>query len=161
MSTTSSELGGKTYNIGISSASLIISQGIGSVAATGLVTYFSVQGKLPSPNDSLNNLSLRENDILKVGIGTRQEEVKILNIDAASSRIRVLRNQNNLDQTGDGQGGLAHTTTTNVEEDPRKFKIDVGFTTEFDNKIDLEYYFNPVESVGVGTTAGPGIGTHS
>ena len=98
-------------------------------------------------------------DRLKVGIGTRQEEVKILNIDAASSRLRVLRNQNNLDQTGDGQGGLAHTTTTSVEEDPRKFKIDVGFTTEFDNQVDFEYYFNPVESVGVGTTAGPGIGT--
>ena len=159
MSTTSSDLGGKTYNIGISSAKLIISQGIGSVAATGLVTFFSVQGKLPSPNDNLNNLALRENDILKVGIGTRQEEVKILNIDAASSRLRVLRNQNNLDQTGNGQGGLAHTTTTSVEEDPRKFKIDVGFTTEFDNQVDFEYYFNPVESVGVGTTAGPGIGT--
>ena len=85
-------MGGKTYNIGISSTKLIISQGIGSVAATGLVTFFNVLGKLPSPNDNLNNLAIRENDILKVGIGTRQEEVKILNIDAASSRLRVLRN---------------------------------------------------------------------
>ena len=124
-----------------------------------MVTFFNVQGKLPSPNANLNNLAIRENDILKVGIGTRQEEVKILNIDAASSRIRVLRNQNDLDQTGDGVVGAIHTATTVVEEDPRKFKIDVGFTTEFDNQIDLEYYFNPVESVGVGTTAGPGIGT--
>ena len=90
MSTTSSGLGGKSYNIGISSAQLIVSEGIGSVAATGLVTFFKVQGKLPSPNDNLNNLNLRENDILNVGIGTRQEKVKILNIDAANSRIRVL-----------------------------------------------------------------------
>ena len=45
---------------------------------------------------AINNLNLRENDILKVGIGTQMEEVKILNIDAANSRIRVLRNQNNL-----------------------------------------------------------------
>ena len=156
MTTTSSNLANKTYNIGISSTKLIISQGIGSVAATGLVTFFNVLGKLPSPNDNLNNLAIRENDILKVGIGTRQEEVKILNIEAASSRIRVLRNQNSLD---DGVTGASHTATTVVEEDPRKFKIDVGFTTEFDNQIDLEYYFNPVESVGVGTTAGPGIGT--
>ena len=93
MTTTSSFIGGKTYNIGISSSKLIVSQGIGSVAATGLVTFFNVQGKLPSPNANLNNLNLRENDILKVGIGTRQEEVKILNIDAANSRIRVLRDQ--------------------------------------------------------------------
>ena len=112
-----------------------------------------------SPNANFNNLAIRENDILKVGIGTRQEEVKILNIDAANSRIRVLRNQNDLDQTGDGIVGAIHTARTPIEEDPRKFIIDVGFNTDFDNKIDLEYYFNPVESVGVGTTVGPGIGT--
>ena len=78
MSTTSSGIGGRTYVIGISSSKLIVSEGIGSVAVSGLVTFFSVQGKLPSPNASLNNLNLRENDILKVGIGTLQEEVKIL-----------------------------------------------------------------------------------
>ena len=64
MSTTSSDLAFRTYNIGISSAKLVVSQGIGSVAATGLVTFFNVQGKLPSPNASPNNLSLRENDII-------------------------------------------------------------------------------------------------
>ena len=47
------DIGGRTYNIGISSTKLIVSQGIGSVAATGLVTFFNVQGKLPSPNDKL------------------------------------------------------------------------------------------------------------
>ena len=55
--------------------------------------------------------------------------------------------------------GCSHTARTVIEEDPRKFKIDVGFNTDFDNQIDLEYYFNPVESVGVGTTDGVGIGT--
>ena len=49
--------------------------------------------------------------------------------------------------------GVAHTIRTTIEEDPRKFKIDVGFNTDFNNQIDVEYYFNPVESVGVGTTA--------
>ena len=91
MTTTSSNLANKTYNIGISSTKLIISQGIGSVAATGLVTFFNVQGKLPSPNANLNNLAIRENDILKVGIGTRQEEVKILNIDAASYKNKSIK----------------------------------------------------------------------
>jgi len=156
MSTTSSDLAFRTYNIGISSAKLVISQGIGSVAATGLVTFFNVQGKLPSPNASLNNLSLRENDVIKVGIGTRQEEVKILNIDTANSRLRVLRNQNNLEN---GVVGATHTIRTPVEEDPRKFKINVGFNTDFDNNIDFEYYFNPVESLGIAVTDGVGIGT--
>ena len=156
LSTTSSKLDGKSYNIGISSAKLIVSEGIGSVAATGLVTFFTVQGRLPLPNDNLNNLNLRENDILKVGIGTRQEEVKLLNIDAANSRIRVLRNQNNLE---DGVIGASHTIRTPIIEDPRKFRIDVGFTTEFDNRINFEYYFDPAESLGVAASAGPGIGT--
>ena len=79
-----------------------------------------------------------------------------MNIDAANSRIRVLRNQNNLSDAGHEL--LSHTIRTTIEEDPRKFKIDVGFNTDFDNKVDFEYYFNPVESVGVGTD-GVGIGT--
>ena len=40
MSTTSSDLQQRTYAVGISSTKLIVSQGIGSVAATGLVTFF-------------------------------------------------------------------------------------------------------------------------
>ena len=138
MSTTSSDLQQRTYAVGISSTKLIVSQGIGSVAATGLVTFFNVGGKLPSPNDNLNNLNLRENDILKVGIGTRQEEVKILNIDAANSRIRVLRDQQGVEVPG--HIGLSHTIRTPIEEDPRTFKNECGFTTEFDNKVDFEYY---------------------
>ena len=157
MSTTSSDLGGKTFNVGISSAQLIISEGIGSVAATGLVTFFRVQGKLPSPNANLNNLNLRENDILKVGIGTLQEEVMILNVDANNSRLRVLRDRNVTEKGA--HVGLSHTIRTTIEEDPRKFKINAGFTTEFNSNVNLEYYFNPIESVGVGTTVGPGIGT--
>ena len=157
ITTTSSQLGGKTFNVGIKSSRLLVSEGIGSVAATGLVTFFNVQGKLASPNANLNSLNLRENDILKVGIGTRQEKVKILNVDAANSRLRVLRDQDGT-ETG-AHVGLSHTIRTIIEEDPRKFSIDVGFTTTFQNEVDFEYYFNPVESVGVGTTAGPGIGT--
>jgi len=157
MSTTSSRLGQKTYSIGITSSKLLLSEDIPKVSVTGLVTFFSVQGKLPSPNSNLNSLNLRENDILKVGTGDQLETVKVLNIDSANSRIRVLRNQNELD---DSTGiGATHPIGTTIEEDPRKFKIDVGFTTTFDNEVDFEYYFNPVESVGVGTTAGPGIGT--
>ena len=152
MSTTASGLGNRTYNIGISSARLIISQGIGTVGATGLVTFFNVLGKLPNPNDSLNQIALRENDIIKVGVGTMQEEVKILNVEAGNRRLRVLRQQNST-------VGVAHTIRTVVEERPRVFTIDAGFTTSFEGQVDHEYYFNPVEAVGMGTTAGPGIGT--
>ena len=124
MSTTSSDLGGKTYNIGISSAKLIVSEAIPAISATGIVTYINVQGTLRNPNDPLNNIALRENDILKVGIGTQQEEVKILNVDKASSRLRILRQYNNT-------VGIAHTIKTVIEERPRKFTLNVGFDTAF------------------------------
>ena len=65
-----------------------------------------------------------------------KKEVKILNIDAANSRIRVLRDQQGVEVPG--HIGLSHTIRTPIEEDPRTFKIDVGFTTEFDNKVDFE-----------------------
>ena len=155
LSTTNSGLGGKSYNIGISSAKLIISEGIGTIGATGIVTYFKVQGKLAAPNDPLNREELRENDILKVGIGTLQEEVKILKVEKESGRLRVLRQQN-------GTSGLAHTIRTVVEERPRKFTISVGFDTSFLNNVDQEYYFDPSEAVGLSTVSengNVGIGT--
>ena len=152
MSTTSSDLGGKTYNIGISSAKLIVSEAIPAISATGIVTYINVQGTLRNPNDPLNNIALRENDILKVGIGTQQEEVKILNVDKASSRLRILRQYNNT-------VGIAHTIKTVIEERPRKFTLNVGFDTAFNREVQSEYYFDPRESIGLSTDSGVGIGT--
>ena len=159
MSTTSSQLGGRSYNIGISSSKLIVSQGIGTVGATGLVTYFNVKGTLAFPNDTLNTTEIRENDILTVGIGTRREEVKVLFVDSASNRLRVLRNQTGTTSPEVNTTGFAHSTRTVIEERPRKFTIDVGFNTSFNKKIDQEYYFDPRESLGLGTTDGVGIGT--
>ena len=66
MSTTNSSIGGRTYNIGISSAKLIVSEGIGTVGATGLVTFFNIQCKLAYPNDPINDTAIRENDVLQI-----------------------------------------------------------------------------------------------
>ena len=159
MSTTNSSIGGRTYNIGISSAKLIVSEGIGTVGATGLVTFFNIQGKLAYPNDPINDTAIRENDVLTVGIGTRREEVKVLLVDSISNRLRVLRNQNDTTSPEVDATGFAHSIRTNIEERPRKFTIDVGFETSFNKKIDKEYYFHPRESLGLGTTDGVGIGT--
>ena len=89
------------------------SAGVGTVAATGIVTYFKVTGDLTYP-------SIRENDIL--GIGT--EQVKVLNVDILNSRIRVLRGVN-------GIVGASHTVTTTLLEDPRKLTINAGFNTTY------------------------------
>ena len=86
-----------------------------------------------------------------MGIGT--ETVKVLNIDADSKRIRVVREQN-------GTVGSSYTTGTALIGDPRKFTINVGSTkTDKSFRLNEELYFEPAESVGIGTTTGNGVGT--
>jgi len=147
LSTTSTNLGG-SYSIGITTNKLRLvgvgttnAVGVTSAGATGIVTYFTVSGNLDYPN-------IRENDIL--GIGT--ERIKVLNIDPKLSRIRIIREY-------DGTVGEGHTSGTFIYEDPRKLIVNTGFKTTYDHKLNKQLYFSPSESVGLGTTAGVGIGT--
>jgi hypothetical protein len=137
LSTTSSLLQG-TYSVGVSTGEVyVLNAGVETTAVTGIVTYFNVSGNLDFPN-------LRENDI--IGIGT--EQIKVLNIDKKTSRIRVLRAYNN--------ASSAHTNTTTAILQPRKLSINVGYNTTFNYKINRELYFNPSESLGLGLV---GVGT--
>ena len=141
LNTTSALIEG-SYKVGISTINtLSLVTGVGTTGATGLVTYFSVGG-------NLNSLYIRENDIFTIGT----EKVKILNVDTQSSRIRVLRSIS-------GSVGSAHTATEILYENPRKLVANSGFRTSYDYKINKQIYFNPAESVGLGTTSGVGIGT--
>jgi len=146
LSTTSSKIEG-SYIAGISSNRLILT-GIGTTAvaigtdgSTGIVTHINVAGDLSFPK-------IRSNDIL--GIGT--EQVKVLNVEVSNSRIRVLRAFN-------GVTGVSHTITSEVIEDPRKLTISAGFNSTYDFRLNKQIYFNPVESVGLGTISGVGIGS--
>ena len=146
LSTTSSKIGG-SYPVGVSSNRLTLvgvgtsSSGVGTVGATGIVTYFKVTGDLNFPQ-------IRENDIL--GIGT--EQVRVLNVDVLNSRIRVLRGVN-------GVVGASHTITSTLLEDPRKLTINAGFKTTYAPRRNRQIYFDPSESVGLGTATGVGIGS--
>jgi hypothetical protein len=141
LNTTSALIEG-SYQVGISTINkLSLLASVGTTAVTGLVTYFSVGGNLNSPY-------IRENDVFTIGT----EKVKILNIDTQSSRIRVLRSTS-------GSVGSAHTSTEILYENPRKLIANSGFKTSFDYKINKQIYFNPAESVGLGTRSGVGIGT--
>ncbi len=139
LNTTSSLIRG-SYTIGVSTNTLAISNpsGIGSIDVTGIVTFISVSG----------NLSIKENDIYKI----ENEKVKILNIDKNSSRIRVLRSV-------EGSVGSAHSYTKIFYENTRRFTINVGVTTSYGYKVNKEIYFDPKESLGIGTISGVGIGT--
>ena len=139
---TSSSLIEGSYRIGISTNTFTLTAGIGSTAITGIVTYFSLAGDL-NPFTGV----IRENDVL--GIGT--EQIKVLNIDTRASRIRVRRAIN-------GTVGSAHSVGNVLYERSRKFKINAGFSSQFDYKVNREIYFNPIDAVGLGTTSGIGIG---
>jgi hypothetical protein len=132
-----------TFNIGVRTERLILNTGVGTVGVTGIVTYFNVSGNL-----NLNVFSIRENDIISI----ENEKVKVLNVDVLNSRIRVLRSQENTVSS-------AHTASTILYENPRKFTFKSLPENEVVFEINKEIYFNPKESLGVGTIGGVGIGT--
>jgi len=146
LSTTSSQIEG-SYTSGITTSRFVVtgvgtdSTGIGTDGVTGLVTHINVLGNLTYPN-------IDSNDIL--GIGT--ERVKVLNVEKNRSRIRVLR-------AVDGTVAAAHTVTSFFFQDQRRLTINAGFNTTLSSNRNREIYFNPSETVGLGTTAGVGIGS--
>ena len=111
---------------------------IGNVSVTGIVTFINIRGDLSK---------IRENDILKL----KTEEVKVLNIDKQSSRIRVLREVN-------GTVGISHTIGEEATLDSRKIIVKDKTLPKFDYRRNKQIYFNPVDSVGIGTEFGAGIG---
>jgi hypothetical protein len=130
----------KSGNTIINTNTLALTAGVGSAQYTGDVTYFSVSGNLDYP-------SIRENDVYQIG----NEDIKVLSIDASSSRIKVFRNQNGTVGLTTYSAGIALTEKT------RKFKLNFGISTSYNFDINREFYFNPKESVGLGTTSGVGI----
>ena len=144
LSTNASGIEG-TYSVGISSNVLRMA-GVGTTAVaigtegvTGLVTHFSVTGDI---------LATKVNDVL--GIGT--EKVKVLNVDFENSRLRVLRAVR-------GTVSAAHTIGKFLIEDSRNFDITTGITSTYKFRRNEQVYFDPSETVGLGTTAGIGIGS--
>jgi len=126
----------KVSPITINQNILVLTSGIGTTGNTGIVTYFGVSGILDYPN-------IRENDIYNI-FG---EDVKILNIDKESSRIKVLRNRNNI------SGISSYSAGSLLTEKTRKFKVNLGITSSFYNYVpNTEFYFDPQESLAKGTS---------
>jgi len=133
----------KLDNILTSENVLTLSSSVQPTSVTGLTTYFNVNGSLNFPN-------IRENDIYLVG----NEEIKVLKIDNQSSRIWVLREQNGTSGISTQSVGIAITEKT------RKFVANFGISsTSYNYNYNREIYFTPRESLGIGTTAGVGIGS--
>jgi hypothetical protein len=129
----------KFYKINVTPTELTLTEDVGDESQTGLTTYFSVNGNLNYP-------FVLEDDIFVIG----EEEIKILNVDLDSRRIKVLRGINSTTIT-------EHFRNDILNEKSRKIYFDKILDKNYE--INRKYYFNPEETVGVGITSGVGIGT--
>jgi hypothetical protein len=129
-----------SFNIDPFNGGLQLISSIGSTSVTGIVTYFNVIGNLNYPQ-------VIENDVF--GIGT--EKVKVLNIDKLNSRIKVLRCYENT-------VGSAHSIFDSLFEYSRKFLIN-QYSLINNYSTNREFYFNPKETLGIGSSFGIGVGT--
>ena len=122
--------------IGIRTSRFKLNVGISSAGATGLTTYFNIDGQF----DKLNILP---NDVL--GIGT--EKIKVLNLDEELSRIRVIRQH-------DSTVGSSHTANSTLTQNPRSLYFIPPVRNNNSNfRLNRELYFNPVESVALGNVS--------
>lgn len=121
------------YQIGITSYSSILSENVQNYSTTGIVTDIQLT-------------SIPDNISIGSSIKIDSENLKILNIFGNQNIIRVSRETT----------GTSHTATTPVYFIPNYFTINKS-VKNFDSKVDDTVFFNPKESVGVGTTPGTEI----
>jgi hypothetical protein len=127
------------YDIVVSPSELILRSDVGDFNVTGEIAYFEVYGDLNYPY-------VIEDDIFTIGL----EKIKILSIDFVNKRIKVLRGYDSTPIT-------EHKANSTLIEDPRKIYINTELN--FNSKLNRKYYFDPKETVGIGTTSGVGIGS--
>ena len=120
-----------SHKIGINTAQTVVYQEVPNVATTGIVTDIYVTN-IPE------HISVGST----IGIGT--EVLSVLNTFNQNNVIRVKRVSSGV-----------HTVSTPVSLIPSYFNIPLK-TKVFDSKVNEIVYFNPHESIGVGTVVGLG-----
>jgi hypothetical protein len=85
-------------------------------------------------------------DSVSVGssISIQNETLKILNIYKSSNVLRVVREY----------AGVGYTESTQFTFNPNSFKIKIPKTDYFESFVNDEIYFNPLQSLGIGTMSG-------
>ena len=121
-----------SYTIGVNTVRTVVYKEIASNATAGVVTDIYLSS-IP------NAISIGSS----IGIGT--ERLFVLNRFTDKNILRVKR----------GVSGSAHTASTYVDLIPSYLTLPVK-SDYFNSKVDDRYYFNPKETVGVGTIVGIG-----
>ena len=121
------------YQIGITSYSSILLENLQNYSTTGIVTDILVS-------------NIPKNISIGSSIKIESEILKILNIFKSENVIRVSREV----------AGAAHTATTHLNFIPDYFTIK-KYIGNFKSDINYSVFFNPKESIGIGTTPGSEI----
>ena len=122
----------KTYSVGISTNRLTLASDLPATSVTGITTYVNVTGTLTFPTIAVDDIYESNN-----------EQVRILSIDSKNSRVRIRRNITGLATE------TSHLSGSFLDEKPRKFIINTGYTTTTQYKLDRILHFEPEESVGL------------
>ena len=80
------------------------------------------------------------------------ENMLVLNVDSINSKLRVQREFN-------GVVGIMHSEGQVVTVTNRSITFNTIFDSDIVTNVNVPYYFNPVESVALGSTAGVGVGS--
>ena len=139
------------HPIGFSTSRFALNIGVGTTGTTGIVTSIDVIGDFSPRNISAN-------DILSLsGIGSTNglpltENMLILNVDNINGKLRVQREFN-------GVVGVAHSEGQDVTATNRSITFNTSLDSDVITNVNIPYYFNPIESVALGSTAGVGVGS--
>ena len=120
----------KVHKIGVSTESTRLLTEVSANSTVGVVTDIFVVNIPPSVSAGTT-----------VAIGT--ERMSVLNTYPQNRVIRVVR----------GVTGTAHTENTQVDVSPGSFTLPIN-TKYFESYLNDKIYFNPTQSIGIGTTPG-------
>ena len=132
LSTELSSLNG-SHQIGVTSYTSSLVKDIPAYSSAGIVTDIYIT-------------NIPENISVGSSIKVESETLSVLNIFSTQNVVRVVRETT----------GTAHTATTIVNFIPDLFVVNKS-TNYFESKVNDLVYFNPNQSVGVGTTSGVGV----
>jgi hypothetical protein len=122
------------YSVNVEQFNTNLIKDVPAYASTGIVTDIYVS-------------RISENISVGSTITIENETLSVINIFPTQNTLRVVR-QN---------AGAAHTATTTVNLLPNSLSFNKS-TNYFDSKLNDVVYFNPKQSLGVGSTVGIGIG---
>jgi hypothetical protein len=121
------------YEVGIITYSSILTKDIPSTAFVGFVT-------------DIYTSNIPENVSIGSSILIGTEVLRVLNIFAQSNILRVIREST----------GVSHEESSIIYFKPNLFTVKAK-SNYFDSRVNDLIYFNPVESLGIGTTSGTSV----